>query len=150
MKAVIAVALGCACSASNSRTGQFYGVWDLEHTTNVDSCNGTSMLTGTLAIDPGTSTDLELLLRNWPPCDNGIGLDVDGATASGTLTCPATVPGSDGSDMVTVDIQSLSLTIDSTNQYLTLSGMQTQTDATGNVCDVTLAGSAFKPGVISN
>ncbi|HEX4451919.1 MAG TPA: hypothetical protein VH143_13670 [Kofleriaceae bacterium] len=150
MRVVIALALACACSGGNDRAGQFYGVWDLLHATNDSSCSGMSSLTGTLAIDPGTSMDLEVLLRDWPPCSNGIGVDVDGATASGSLTCSATIAGSDGSDTVAVAIQNLSLTIDSSNEYLTLSGMQTQTDETGTPCDLTLAGSAFKPGVISN
>jgi hypothetical protein len=150
VRALLVVIFGCACSGGNGRTGQFYGVWDLEHATSVSSCNGTTTLSGTMAIDPGETTDLEILLRDWPPCGSGIGADVNDDTASGTLICSATVAGSDGSDMVTVDIQSMSLTIDSTNQYLTLSGMQTQTDQAGTVCDLTLAGSAFKPGVISN
>jgi hypothetical protein len=150
VKALVVIALGCACSASNGREGQFYGVWDLEHATSVSSCNGTTTLTGTMAIDPGTKTDLQVLLRDWPPCNTGIGVDVDDDTASGTLMCNATVAGSDGSDMVAVDIQSISLTIDSTNQFLSLSGIQTQTDVAGTVCDLTLAGSAFKPGVITN
>ncbi len=147
VRVLVVVALGCACSGGNARTGQFYGLWDLLQTTNDNSCNGTSSLTGTLAIDPGTSSDLLVLLRDWPPCSSGIGVDVDGATASGSVTCTATIAGSDGSAVVAVDIQSFSLTIDSTNEYLSLSGMQTQTDQTGSACDLTLAGSAFKPGV---
>lgn len=144
----VVLALGCACSGGNGRTGSFYGEWDLLMATSTNTCNGTSPLAGTLAIDPGTSTDLQVLLRDWPPCTDGIAMDVNGATASGTLTCTATIAGSDGSDTVAIDIQSMSLTIDSTDQYLTLSGTQTQTDqATGTPCDLTLAGSAFKPGV---
>jgi hypothetical protein len=147
VKVLVVIALGCACSGGNGRAGQFYGLWDLSQATSTNSCNGVSPLTGTLAIDPGTSTDLLVLLRDWPPCSSGIGVDVDGATAMGSVMCTATIAGSAGSDAVAVDIQNLSLTIDSSNQYLFLSGMQTQTDPTGSACDLTLAGSAFKPGI---
>jgi hypothetical protein len=147
VKVLVVVALGCACSGGNGREAQFYGLWEPLQATSTSSCDGVSSLTGTLAIDPGTSTDLLVLLRDWPPCSSGIGVDVDGATATGSVTCTATIAGSDGSDVVAVDIQNLSLTIDSSNQYLSLSGMQTQTDQTGSACDLTLAGSAFKPGV---
>jgi hypothetical protein len=146
VRVVVVLALGCACSASNSRAGQFYGLWTLEHTSSVDSCNGSSTLTGTLAIDPGLSADLEILMRDWPPCGSGVEANVDGATATGSATCTITGSGSD-TDTVAVDLPNLSLTIDSTNQYLSLSGMQTQTDQTGVTCDITLSGSAFKPGV---